>query len=188
MRAFLRRNPAIQIVCLAVGIPLGLSGCGSNGTISGKITYQGETLRGGTIIFASQEDKGSVVAEIGNDGTYTIEKVPSGKVKIVVETSSLAKRARIPSHSAPDGQKMPGGGSSDLKARYVPIPAQYESFDSTPLTYEVKSGKHQFNITLEGTAVRQPIDPTDPEALEHMSGAGKKGSGGFKGPKGPGGQ
>src|SRR4051794_22586118 len=69
--------------------PLGLSGCGASGSVSGKVSYKGTMLKGGTVTFHSPMGKASAVAQIGEDGSYTIEKVPAGDVKICVDTKML---------------------------------------------------------------------------------------------------
>ena len=69
------------------------AGCGSKGTVTGTVTHNGTPLKGGTIQFIPEDGSQVAGAEIGEDGRYTIEKVPAGKVKVVVETYSLGQKA-----------------------------------------------------------------------------------------------
>ena len=66
-----------------VAILLVATGCGSRGTVSGKVTYQGQALPAGTVLFI-HETKGSFSGTIKEDGTYQIAEVASGPVKDVV--------------------------------------------------------------------------------------------------------
>src|SRR5688572_10066181 len=87
------------------------NGCGrSSAKVSGQVFYNGELLKGGNVTFVSTEGKPSVSTHINEDGTYTLERAPTGKVKICVETESLnPKKTKAKQYSAPEGQKAPEG-------------------------------------------------------------------------------
>src|SRR5439155_2848316 len=70
-----------MLVCLAA------TGCGSNGSVSGKLSYKGEPLGGGVVVF-TVEGQANASSEIGPDGSYHIDKIPVGTAKIAVDTSS----------------------------------------------------------------------------------------------------
>src|SRR3954471_22605789 len=79
-----------------------LCGCGeSTADVSGKVTYQTKPLKGGNITFISQSGKQSISTTINEDGSYKASKVPSGEVKICVETETLnpGKRAKTPKYT-----------------------------------------------------------------------------------------
>jgi hypothetical protein len=77
------------MVLLALVLSLGLAGCGSSkGTVSGKVYYKDAPLKGGTVTVVGA-DKQSYLAEIQEDGNYSVEKIPVGEVSITVETTSL---------------------------------------------------------------------------------------------------
>jgi hypothetical protein len=143
-----------------VWIPVSL-GCGSShkGTVSGKVSYrEGDKttmLKGGMVTFVIAGGTSSLVSPIAEDGSYSIENVPAGPVKIVVETSSLARKASLPAYSPPPGQAQAKGGHASVDPaeaarRYVPIPAKYEKLETTPLEFTAKGGKETHNIELEG--------------------------------------
>jgi hypothetical protein len=149
------RSPLLLLICVAA---FGSVGCGGSGTVSGKVTYQGETLRAGQVCFITADGKKSDVATISADGTYSIANIPTGEVKICVLTSYLAKTK---SHPRPGADSQPSDldtghyrppSSSDASKRFVPIPSNYEGPETTTLKYTVKSGKQEHNIVLEGTA------------------------------------
>jgi hypothetical protein len=158
------------LVCLALGVVLGVAGCNTgpaSGTVSGKVSYKGAPLKGGTVmVFPTGEGKNPVSAEIKEDGTYTAEKVPTGPAKLSVETESLKPPMVM-------GQGPAGGGGSAGKKyqppppdpkvktepyappdpserakRYVKIPEKYSNPDSSGLTTMVKTGNNEFNIEI----------------------------------------
>jgi hypothetical protein len=86
-------------------------------TVEGKVTYKGQPLADGTITFYLKDDQ-FVGAKIKEDGTYRIDRVPAGKVKVVVQS------------------------------RKVPIPEKYAHEETTPLEIEIKKGKAAIDIEV----------------------------------------
>jgi len=132
-----------------------LTGCsGGKGTVTGKVSYQGTVLKGGNVVFMSTEKKPSVSCTINEDGTYTAEGVPTGPVKILVETASLkpASYSQGKQYDPPPGAKVPEGyktGAADNSKRYVEVPEKYNDPDKTDQLYTVTSGKQEKNIELK---------------------------------------
>ena len=132
---------------------LALCGCGdSTSDVSGKVTYQGKPLKGGSITFVAQ--RGSVSGSIKEDGSYSIAKVPTGDVKICVDTEALnpGKKSKAPKITPPAGQSAPEGtygGGDDPTKKYMKIPEKYASPDTTDLTVKVESGKLEHNLELK---------------------------------------
>jgi len=149
-------GPGWWLGALALFVVFGLVGCGGGGgkgTVSGKVTYKGTPLKGGRVAFLTS-NKQNAVAEIGEDGSYTAINVAPGPAKISVSTSYLKEnplgrvRNQPPKgQQAPEGYQMSSGGT-DVK-RYVKIPDQYESADTSGLTYDVKSGNQTHDIDLK---------------------------------------
>jgi hypothetical protein len=141
---------------LGLALMLGALGCSSSATVSGKITHKGQALGGGTVAFFSP-GKSSVVSQISPDGSYTIAKIPTGPVKIAVETGS-AKPAAAPkgmtpppgaANLPPDAANSPVyGGQKPSGGKYVPIPENYGDPEKSNLTYTVQSGSQTHNIDL----------------------------------------
>jgi hypothetical protein len=142
-----RRVPA---ALLFFSLVLGASGCGSSTSVSGKVSYKGAPVKGGTVTFYNASNwTGS--SPISADGSYKIDKVPSGPVKIAVETKTAkpnprAARMPQPPPDAPAQGGIYGGGDPD---RYVQIPDKYEDKDRSGLTYDVKSGNQEHPIELQ---------------------------------------
>jgi hypothetical protein len=134
----------------------GMSGCGSHtGNVSGKVYYNGQLLKGGSVTFVSTTPgKPSGTTQINEDGTYTMPPVGAGLVKICVDTSALKPlpKDRAPKYSPPPGQTAPGGlggPREDTSKRYTRIPEQYADPDKSGLTLEVKGGAQEHDIQLK---------------------------------------
>jgi hypothetical protein len=154
-----------------VSLLLLAAGCSGPGTVSGKVSYKGKALPGGTVLFI-HEQKGSFSCKIQGDGSYSIADVPAGTVRIAVTppwSASDTHGGRVALAKAGKGftqeqlekmkQSMPGVDEKDLKnmmgireAQERPselIPPQYGDPDKSGLRYTVKSGSHTFDITLD---------------------------------------
>jgi hypothetical protein len=122
-------------------------GCGSPHTkdkasVTGKVTLAGQPLPSGSITFLGA-DNWKQVAAIGPDGSYRMEYVPFGEMKIGI-------------HSGPGlwpgmrAERRKGGG-------HVRIPARYQNPQTSGLTYTVTADGEQdskpvrcsFNIELK---------------------------------------
>lgn len=131
------------------------SGCGpSSASVSGKVTYKNQVVKGGTITFygANQWTGTSHIAE---DGGYSIPKVPPGTVQIAVETKTAKPNTTMSKFmpKPPPGADMPPGSfhsTGGAQDRYVEIPGHYADKEKSGLSYEVKgSGKQVHNIDLK---------------------------------------
>jgi len=81
---------------------IGLCGCGS-GTqaervvVSGKVTFAGKPVTGGSIRIVSADDPTRQIhGRIRNDGTFTLSSAPVGRVLVAVETASVLEGADSP--------------------------------------------------------------------------------------------
>jgi hypothetical protein len=149
---------------LTLCLVLASVGCGSKGTVSGKITYNGKPLPSGTVTFVPE--KGSVVTAAIVDGKYTAEKVPTGPAKILVTSVSGGNEGRasfanqgknammnqmknIPEDAPipPEARKSLAGGNPARNG--LKIPTRYNDTDKTDLKYTVKSGNQDHDIELK---------------------------------------
>jgi hypothetical protein len=73
-----------------------LTGCSQPvGSVTGKVTYNGKPLKGGSVTFVSDEGGQSASGEIGETGTYTVPKILGGKYKVCVDTSYLSPTQQV---------------------------------------------------------------------------------------------
>ncbi len=132
----LRRSASIA-ACLLGSI--GLAGCGSSGgmppmgEISGKVTYKGEPLSGGTITFHAVGTPGKVgVSLIKPDGTYRVFEGPIGETKVTIDPKLVPLGP--PGASGPPGAGRPKASP----AKPTSVPAKYLKVETTTLTFTVK--------------------------------------------------
>jgi hypothetical protein len=155
-------------------LPLGLTigGCGGGkGTVSGKVTYNGQIVPAGSVQIMPSNGP-AITCEIQEDGSYKVSNVAVGKAKVVVETESAnskggggqamqpqskdaamyknAQKER-PFGAPPDADpsQMPNYQKPRVEKKYVPIPKDYGDPNKTKLELTVKSGNNDFPIDLK---------------------------------------
>jgi hypothetical protein len=142
-------------------------GCSSDTSIptanvKGKIEYKGKTMTGGTISFVIDggKDSRSGSALIKSDGTYEVKDAPIGNTKVVVKPAQNAgvNQADNPQPYAgtnvPKGANIPGMPPGTPINKTAPkvtpdkIPGKFGKAESTTLTFDVKKGSNEYNVTL----------------------------------------
>lgn len=130
--------PTILLLAVAVG-------CGGNktGDVSGIVTFQGKPMPGGFINFYTVTADGRITNQksslIGDDGTYSVTKVPIGDVKITVQAPPGALQENMTEK----------GGMPKRLPPPVNLPLQYQSVEQTDLKYTVTPGKQTHDIELK---------------------------------------
>jgi hypothetical protein len=127
---------AILVVFLA-------GGCGSKvGSVSGKVTYEGEAVPGGFVDFVPQTgpQKGTVFSgTIDTSGKYQVTGVPVGPATILI---------RHP--GGPPTKPRPGENPAPRKQ----YPTRYATAEGSELQFTVAGGSQEYNIDLK--AAREP--------------------------------
>ena len=121
---------------LQMTIPLAvLAGCDEGPSlrpdwamVSGTVSYRGQPLPGGEVIWCTEKDGAAIVrgGAIREDGSFELD-APIGPAKVAIHTEDV--KAVQP-------------------ARFVEIPAKYSDPDQSGLTYEVRAGENS-NVQLE---------------------------------------
>ena len=150
-RPNLMRATAIFFVAtLLVWIP-GCPDPAKSNYVTGKVTLDGKQVSG-DVTFHGADNK-EAKGPIGPDGMYTIMNPPMGTVKITVKPGlmpTLVGGADSPKKDLKD-TSMKDAPKTDTKVgQSVPPPKKYESTATSDLTYEVKPGKQEHNLTLVG--------------------------------------
>ena len=131
----MRRHISISCFRVAISCCLltAIVGCGKRPTgpknrtsISGNVTFNGQPLPAGTLVFHSTERSDVTPIPIYG-GTYSTDRAPIGKNQVTVETSSIK-------YGNP--------------AAFVPIPARYTEAETSQLSVDVKSGSNE-NVDFE---------------------------------------
>jgi hypothetical protein len=156
------------------------AGCGpSMAKLSGKVTYKGSPLKGGTVTFIPEGSGETFSTKIQEDGSYAFDHIRTGKYKVCVETTSVRggggsgggpgagaayggkqsssqdrskiKNAPPPDANVPEGYRTanPFTDPAEAAKRYAPIPPDYADKTKTKLTYEVKGGVQEHDIPLD---------------------------------------
>ena len=140
------------------------AGCrGGQGTVSGRVLYNGKPVTGGWVTFRPADGrKNTVNALLDANGNYEAV-LPAGEVLIAVDNRELERQAAdrgAARPALPPGLKLPAGakpGAEPPAAKtapdrppgtYVPIPEQYYDVDTSGLKYTVKSGPQSHDIEL----------------------------------------
>jgi hypothetical protein len=131
------------------------AGCSAGqGTVSGKVLFNGKPLPGGWLTFRPTDpSRNNVTAQIDENGHYEAV-LPAGDVKIAVdnrEWEPVAARKTVlpPGVTLPPAPKATADAPAATSApsrppgSYVPIPAKFYDADSSGLKLTVASGKSQ---------------------------------------------
>lgn len=126
------------LAALAVGLIGGL-GCGSGSSlakVSGKVTYNGEPVKEGRILFRNTEGDQKAYSGAITDGTYQLECEP-GKMRVEVTASRI-----IPGKF----KKGENGEPEPVPVGEMYIPAKYNS--NSTLTAEVSGSPKEIPFDL----------------------------------------
>lgn len=132
-----------------------LGGCGSGvnpnapANISGKVTYKGAAVTGGSLLFHSADTV--YPASIDNDGAYQGRDFPVGEFTVTVDTENLNPARKSTSYD-PQAAKMeeykPPEGVNVTTATYVKIPAKYADKTKSGLKVTITPGKQVKDFEL----------------------------------------
>jgi hypothetical protein len=149
------------------------AGCSSKGNISGKVLYQGKPLPAKAVTFFPSSGEGAFSSRIEKDGSYSVEKVPVGRVKIVIvpvaqestgpkAQSKAQPKVQVMAQAMKSGKviiseearkKMPPGFKEALEGSSSEgsgqIPAQYTDPEKSVLEYTVIGGSQTHDIELK---------------------------------------
>jgi hypothetical protein len=122
---------------LAVFLVSAAVGCGSGSgvhQVSGKVTLDNEPLPDGDITFFPEAKDAAPEGGKIKDGQYKLNKVKSGKNKVVIQARRL-----VPGKTGPMGEPA----TEDY------IPARYGDKEKTELSVDVSDGKTEHSFPLK---------------------------------------
>jgi hypothetical protein len=124
-----------------------LSGChDGKGTLGGKVTFKGEAVPSGTVVFYGPGDQVASAALLP-DGTYEVTEVPLGEVKVAVTTPpppdpKAAERLK-------NNPYVKVRGITIKQEKVVSVPRKYNLPGTSGLGLPVTQSSQQFDITLK---------------------------------------
>lgn len=149
-----------RLICLGLCCSLVLSACQKDASkakldqhaIYGKVYLDDRLINYGTISFIRDEDR-PLKSPVYPDGTYNIRNAPEGEYKIVIVTGQAPRPAA-------------GGasGSPPPSFKTITLPEKYASSTTTDLKYQVKTGRHEFDIKLQSEKESTTKDSPSKEA------------------------
>ena len=113
------------------------AGCGSGappaGSVSGNVTYNGQPLASGVVIFENEKTGVGASAELDSSGTYRIESIRTGQYQVAIQPPS-----------APPPEEMEQGA----EAPKLNIPDKYLNPQTSDLTATVNEGTNTADFSL----------------------------------------
>jgi hypothetical protein len=134
MRTFLFCSLALVLVV----------GCGPKrdpqGTVTGKVTYKGQPVNGGTLkLYKIKGTAGDdILIPLSQEGTYSSADVPEGDYIVVVEP--------LPAHTPKTTGKT--RLSDTATTGTIPIPKKYLDRKDSSLSMTVKPGNQKIDLEL----------------------------------------
>ena len=144
----------VWLVLSAVLFGLGCGG-GPKGDISGKVTYLDKPLPSGSVTFLDSAGHAVGSSPISTDGSYSINGVPVGPMKILVTTPADFSVNPKSKGGAAKGKKPIKSDPAPSKSKGPPpippvaIPDKYSMPDRSDLTFTVQPGQQEFDIHLK---------------------------------------
>ena len=133
-------------MCCGLALMLvAMVGCGSagepRGYVSGKVTYSGEPVSEGVVVFSSATGNFAAQGTLQNNGSYSVRSsdggLPVGEYQVVVLP---------PTVQTPDTPDSPGG---EAFLEVDNIPSRYRSASQSGLSLKVEAGNNTFDIAMQ---------------------------------------
>jgi hypothetical protein len=130
------------------------SGCGGTATLSGKVSYKGQPVLSGSVIvlLADGTARESVIQP---DGTYTVEGVSRGRVRLGVFSpdpararSILNKEQNQAQHAADKHPKVVHGHTKPGTGGWFPLPPHLGDPEKSGLECDVAGSRVRHDIEM----------------------------------------
>jgi hypothetical protein len=134
---------------------VGFTSCGSNAPVElprtgssmeGEVQYDGKTLGFGIVIVEGAGT--SVQGNISQDGTYKVDNVPVGPVKLAVVTNPGMARAAQMAAGSNQGPGAKGKGKLGKVPENVDVPVKYHTTNSSNMSYTIEKGTNKYDIVI----------------------------------------
>jgi hypothetical protein len=133
-------------LCWAL-LGLALSGCGSGearGRVAGKVTFQGQAVSEGIVVFNNDEKGIHMTAKLESDGSYEI--ITAKGVGVSVGTYRVCVCPPLPALPPMSAGNPP---TTTETKQYPNIPQKYRNPATSGLNLTVKQGENPFDIAMQ---------------------------------------
>ena len=155
---------AAASLALFAAVALAGAGCGDypRSRVHGKITFNGQPLTGGTVAFLGRDNM-TYLADLGPDGTYAVDRVPRGEVRVTVQKPPPRPAPRPNPPAGWAGDKAGADPTDDkakasrLEAVAAPppkssgpaLPAKYADPGQSGLVFELTEPDQEWSADLK---------------------------------------
>jgi len=150
LRDFTARVPGTDCFICFFGLLLVVSGgCRRSPPVAqavGSVTLNGKVVTSGDVVMVGSDGRSVPPGRVRADGTYVIERLPVGLVKVGFFNP--------PPPPLPAGRAASAGGDEELvqmreaAKRYVPTPAKYADPSQSGIEFVLEPGRNECNIEL----------------------------------------
>jgi hypothetical protein len=140
---------------LATILLCGVSGCARTADVQGTVTHRGRPVIAGSVFFVGA-DNAARAGVIEPDGTYAIDGVPPGPVKVAIVSQDPAKGRSIQVgdkvlHRTGRGKRKGNAARKPLAPAkgWFPLPAEVGDPERSGLTFLVSPGRATLPIELK---------------------------------------
>jgi hypothetical protein len=131
----------LRAVAFALLVLVLASGCGpAVSSVAGTITYDGKPVCSGTVMLLA-DGASPLYAQLKDDGTFTLPRVPVGKVRLTVTSPDPARPVLVKGDTEPHAKGPPD-------PRWFPLPTRYADPSQSGLEFNVTRQKNTWEIKL----------------------------------------
>jgi hypothetical protein len=148
-----RAGVAVGIVILLVA-----PGCGvPRARVHGTLKYEGKPLGGANLTFFSA-DNATFPVRTRSDGTYQVDRVPQGTVRVSVQMPQRRSKSRPEPKAAQKANEEAGIKSwqerpqlDEPAAPRIKLPDRYGNPETSELSFELKEPDQDYSIDLKSS-------------------------------------
>jgi hypothetical protein len=138
------RRQLLKAVGLAVLLAACAGGCANPiATVSGEVSYDGQPIETGTIVFMPADGKGAAASGAIQDGRYTIENIAPGPRVVQIIATKRVRFARTSEEMAQEFAASKGKGKKPESAAAIPANA-----GGNNQKVDVAEGRQTLNFAL----------------------------------------
>lgn len=143
-------------VAVVIAVLLVVPGCGvPRARVHGTLKYEGKPLGGAIITFFSA-DNATFTARTRSDGTYQVDRVPQGTVRVSVQIPKRRPKPRPDPASVQKANKEAGLKSwqerkqlEEPSSPRIKLPDRYGNPETSDLSFELKELDQDYSIDLK---------------------------------------